>query len=117
MGLRTRLWVTVPIKNHSEIKFTLLFSKVLQECDNSIFIFQYVVDGQSKEAITQLTEKVCRKAGVKVDKFLNEISGLCESIVECCCNYTNVENPNIMSVIEQCAVCAKEMLNFQHDQG
>lgn len=64
-----------------------------------------------------MTEKVCSTAGVKVHKFLNEIRGLCESVVECCCDYTDVENPSIMSVIKQCVICAKEMLNFQHDQG
>ena len=67
-----------------------------------------------------MTQEVCNEAGVEVENFLCEINGLCESlssIVEWCCDYKDVGNPKIVSLMEDCFICANEMLNFQHDQG
>ena len=79
------------------------------------------VDGQCKEAITRMTEGVCLQAGLPVDNFLSEISGLCESllsIAKYCCDYQDMEkNPKIMALVEHCFICANEMLSFQHEQG
>ena len=80
----------------------------------------YIVDGQGKEAITQMTQEICNQANVEVDNFLCEINGLCESlssIIEWCCEYKDVGNPKIISLMEDCFICANMMLNFQHDQG
>lgn len=79
-----------------------------------------LVDGHSKDAITQTTEELCNQAGIQVENFLSEIGGLCESlssIVEWCSYYKDEENPKIMPLMKDCFICANEMLNFQHDQG
>ena len=79
-----------------------------------------VVDNQSKEVITQMTAEVCTQAGLRVDKFVRDIGGLCESlslIAKYCCDYQGVEDTRITSLVEHCFICTNEMLKFQHDQG
>ena len=78
-----------------------------------------VVSDQSKEVITQMTAEVCTQAGLRVDKFIRDIGGLCESlslIAKYCCDQ-DIEDPKIASLVEHCFICANEMLKFQHDQG
>ena len=79
-----------------------------------------VVNGQSKEAITRMTEEVCSQASMEVDSFVSDIGGLSESlslIAKYCCEYQETEDTKITSLVEHCFICANEMLNFQHDQG
>jgi hypothetical protein len=79
-----------------------------------------VVDNQSKEAITHMTAEVCAQVGIGVDSFINDIAGLCESlslIAKYCCDYQDMEDTKITSLVEHCFICANEMLKFQHNQG
>ena len=83
------------------------------------FCMQCIVEGQSKEAITQITEEVCTQAGMEVETFIDDIGGLCESlalIAKYCCEYQDIEDTKITSLVEHCFICANEMLNFQHNQ-
>ena len=81
-----------------------------------------VVAGQKKENLTQMTSEICAQAGVSLDRFLYEISGLCKSllvIAKDCCDYSpsDMEKPKIRTLVEHCFTCADEMLNCQHEQG
>ena len=79
-----------------------------------------VVDGQSKESLTRMTGEVCTQTSMEVDSFVSDIGGLCESlslIAKYCCDYQDMEDTKITSLVEHCFICANEMLNFQHDQG
>ena len=70
--------------------------------------------------ITRMTAEVCTEAGLRVDSFVSDISGLCESlslIAKYCCDYQDVEDTKIASLVEHCFICANEMLEFTHDQG
>ena len=73
--------------------------------------------------LSQITEEVCVQANLPLDKFLEEISGLCESlslIAKDCCDYQDKDLEKlelIKDIMERCFMCADEMLNYCHEQG